>query len=373
MQPDYTFRRSASEILSLIDRDSLYRSVVAIGGLGFIFLGCVAILKPFFPALLLALIFCLSTWPTFIWLKQRLGGRTTVAATLMTLSIAVGFLVPLIFLGSSLSDNFSQVFTVIMTSLRDGPQNGHSWIRDIPWMGENLEKFIQTYPVERQQQLVAPVTNVLIKTGTSIGRGVIDLSIGVLITFFFFCHGAQAAQHLRNLIERFVGQRGQHLLNVSKKTMIGVVYGILGTALAQGGLAAIGFWIAGVPGAPFLGLLTFLLSFVPFGAPLIRVPASIWLFTQNQMVMGIFLALWGLGAISAIDNLVRPYFISLGTNLPFLLVLLGVLGGIIAFGFIGLFIGPTLLAVAYTIVLEWSTGKKPQTGPEPSPSLPDGL
>ncbi|HEY8190394.1 MAG TPA: AI-2E family transporter, partial [Micavibrio sp.] len=228
----------------------------------------------------------------------------------------------------------------------------------------------QSYPVERQQQLVAPVTNILIKIGASIGRGVIDLSIGVLITFFFFCNGTQAAKHLRNLIERFVGHRGQYLLYVSKKTMIGVVYGILGTALAQGGLATIGFWIAGVPGAPFLGLLTFLLSFLPFGPPMIWIPASIWLFSQGHIGMGVFMSLWGLCAVSAIDNLVRPYFISLGTNLPFLLVLLGVLGGIIAFGFIGLFIGPTLLAVAYTIVLQWSTGKKPQAEPVSIPSLP---
>lgn len=356
----------------MIDRDSIYRSIVAVGGLGFIFLGCVIVLKPFFPALLLALIFCLSTWPTFIWLKQRLGERTTIAATLMTLLLAVGFLVPLIFLGSSLADSFSKVFTTVMTSLRDGPQNGHSWINDIPWIGANLDQLIQSYPAERQQQLIAPITNVLIKTGTSIGHGVIDLSIGVLITFFFFCHGAQAARHLRNVIERFVGERGQYLLNVSKRTMIGVVYGILGTALAQGGLATIGFWIAGIPGAPFLGLLTFLLSFIPFGPPLIWLPAAIWLFSQDQVAMGVFLTLWGVGAISAIDNLVRPYFISLGTNLPFLLVLLGVFGGIIAFGFIGLFIGPTLLAVAYTIILEWSTGRKPPALDESSVPLPDG-
>src|SRR5690606_3111882 len=114
----------------------------------------------------------------------------------------------------------------------------------------------------------------LIAAGKAIGRGAIDLSLGVLIAFFFFRHGTVVAARVANLIDKFAGPRGEHLLSVSKKTIIGVVYGVLGTALAQGALAGFGFWVAGVPGATFLGLVTLLLSFIPAGPPFIWVPAA---------------------------------------------------------------------------------------------------
>ena len=354
MALEQAFAKS-SGIFESLDRISVYRLIVIIGSLGFIFLGCLITLRPFFPALLLATILCMSTWPAFIWLKEKLNGLHTLAAILMTILLALCFLMPLVFLASNLGDNFSKLFNMAVETLRNNPEPP-SWIEDIPWLGGVLDDILQAYP-DNQAQLVAPVTDKLIAIGTGIGRGAIDIAIGVLIAFFFFCHGSEVAYHLRNLIQKFAGPRGQHLLAVSKNTMIGVVYGILGTALAQGGLAILGFWIAGVPGAPLLGFATFLLSFIQIGPPMIWIPATIWLFSQGEIGMGMFMGLWGLCAISAIDNVIRPYFISLGTNLPFLLVLLGVIGGIIAFGFIGLFIGPTLLAVGYTIILEWSTGR----------------
>ena len=194
----------------------------------------------------------------------------------------------------------------------------------------------------------------LIAIGAVLGHGVLDLTLGVLITFFFFVHGVTFAVRTGRLIETFVGPRGREFLDVSKKTAIGVVYGVLGTALAQGALAGIGFWIAGVPGAPFLGLVTLLLSFIPMGPPLVWVPAIFWLFSNGMTGHAIFMAAWGLVVVSGVDNIIRPYFISLGSNLPLPLVILGVFGGLIAFGFIGLFIGPTLLAVAFSLIMEWS-------------------
>jgi predicted PurR-regulated permease PerM len=194
--------------------------------------------------------------------------------------------------------------------------------------------------------------------GGTIGRGLLDLTLGVLISYFFFRHGTGTAARISTLIDTFGGEKGQHLLGVAKNTLIGVVYGILGTALAQGLLAAFGFWISGVPGAPFLGLLTFFIAFIPFGTPFIWVPATFWLFSEGHTGWGVFMILWGTFVISGIDNFLRPYFISIGSNLPFIIVLLGVIGGIIGFGFIGIFIGPTLLALAYTLILEWSTVTK---------------
>jgi predicted PurR-regulated permease PerM len=142
----------------------------------------------------------------------------------------------------------------------------------------------------------------------------------------------------------------------------GVVYGILGTAFVQGTMAAIGFLIAGVPGAVLLGFNTFVLSAVPVGPPLVWIPAALWLFHRGSTGWGIFMIIWGMG-VSTVDNVVKPLIISRGSATPFLLILIGVIGGAMAFGFIGVFLGPTLLAVAYRVVEDWSRGPSEPADP----------
>ncbi|MBU6235719.1 MAG: AI-2E family transporter [Alphaproteobacteria bacterium] len=345
-----------------IDKFTLYRTLVIVVSVSLILWGCLVILQPFIPAFLLAIIFALSTWPAYVWLTEKLNGRRTLAACLMTLTIAVCFLVPMVFLGSSLAENFGHLYSGMIEPVLNNPGNVPSWLRELPLIGPHIDSIWDNFVTSGANEgasardYIAPK---LIAVGAAVGRGVLDLALGVLITFFFFRHGISAAERINSLIERFVGPRGRHLLGISKRTAIGVVYGVLGTALAQGALAGLGFWFAGVPGAPFLGLVTLLLSLVPMGPPLIWAPAAIWLFTNGLTNAGIFLALYGLIIISGVDNIIRPYFISLGSSLPLPLVLLGVFGGLLAFGFIGLFIGPTLLAVAYALVMEWSHSDKP--------------
>ena len=137
--------------------------------------------------------------------------------------------------------------------------------------------------------------------------------------------------------------------------MRGVIYGILGTAIAQALVAGLGFWIAGVPGAVLLSVLTFFFAVIPFGPPMIWIPAALWLFAQDKPGFGIFLALWGLLGISSVDNFLRPYLISQGSKMPFILIFCGVIGGALAFGLVGVFLGPTLLAVAFRLIEEWSS------------------
>jgi predicted PurR-regulated permease PerM len=159
---------------------------------------------------------------------------------------------------------------------------------------------------------------------------------------------------LRVVGERIAGERGTHLATVATATVRGVVLGILGTALVQGVVAAIGFWIAGIRAAPLLGLLTFVLSPLPIGPPLVWVPAGLWLINEGDTGWGLFVLLWGVLVVSTIDNVIKPLIISRGSVLPFMLVLLGVLGGAVAFGFIGVFLGPVLLAVGYALLAEWA-------------------
>jgi predicted PurR-regulated permease PerM len=136
--------------------------------------------------------------------------------------------------------------------------------------------------------------------------------------------------------------------------MTGVIYGIIGTGIVQAVLTAFGLWICGIPGAFLLGVATFFLSLIPVGAPLVWLPASLWLFYTGATGWAIFLFVWGAVVVSSADNIIKPYFISRGSDLPFILVFLGALGGVISFGFLGIFLGPTLLAVGYNLIRDWA-------------------
>jgi predicted PurR-regulated permease PerM len=150
---------------------------------------------------------------------------------------------------------------------------------------------------------------------------------------------------------------------VATATINGVVYGVLGTALAQALLILIGLWITGIPAALLLGLLLFLLALIPFGPLLIWVPAAVWLYFDGEIGRAIFVIVWSLAAALVTDNVLRPYLISRGSKLPLILILFGVVGGAVAFGPLGLFLGPTLLAVGYELIREWNTAKSPAVQP----------
>ncbi len=211
--------------------------------------------------------------------------------------------------------------------------------------------------LEDLKGLVSPAKSVLVTAGGILFAGLLQLGLAVLVAFFLYRDGEVAAAKVKRITSRIGGARGRHLLNVAGSTVISVVYGVLGTSLAQGVVAGIGFLIAGVPGAALLGLATFFLSVVPVGPPLIWIPAALWLYVQGSTGWAIFMGLWGLLGISTVDNVLKPMLISHGTQLPFMLVLLGVLGGATAFGFVGIFLGPTLLAVGYRLVNEWMDGE----------------
>jgi predicted PurR-regulated permease PerM len=322
--------------------------------------GCFFVLRPFLAALLWATILSIATWPAFRRFEKLFGGRTTLAAAVMTVFLGIALLVPIGILGTSLADNFARFAGNILGVFENGPPSAPPWLGELPLIGTELvgawhyfiddsARFAQTV-----REYVGPATQWLLQVGRTLGGGVLDLALSVAAVFFFFRDGAHGAKRLDVMMTKVAGERGRHLLDVAESTIIGVVYGMLGTALAQGALAAFGLWISGVPGALFLGLLTSLLSFVPMGPPMVWFPSMLWLFSTGDITWGVFMGLWGFFVVSTVDNVIRPYFISLGSALPLLLVFLGVLGGIVAFGLLGVFIGPTLLAVGYTLVREWS-------------------
>jgi len=198
-----------------------------------------------------------------------------------------------------------------------------------------------------------------------LGEGILQLTLAVFIGFFLYRDGEALMAAIRGVATRLAGGLAQGVIETVNNTVVGVMYGIVGTALAQGAASAIGFWIAGVPSALLLGAAAFLLSVVPLGAPLVSIGAAVWLFNQDAVGWGVFLALWGVLLVGNIDNVVKPLLISRGAAMPFVLVLLGVFGGVLAFGFIGVFLGPTLLAVGFSLTRRWIGAAAPADAPKP--------
>jgi predicted PurR-regulated permease PerM len=333
-------------------------------------IGCFFVLKPFLSALLWAVILTFSSWPAFRVLLGWVRGRRTLAAFLMTLAIAVVLLVPSVVIVLTLAGDVREFASTTVTWVRQGPPAPPDWLAKVPWVGEEMIVSWKEYAADSKQLLVAaeqfidPLTSWLLTIGKALGRGVLELALSMFLAFFFFRDGAKLGDRALAVAHRLAGDRGDHLLReVAGGTIRGVVYGILGTAMAQGLVAWVGFTIAGVPAAVLLGLMTFLISVIPMGPPLIWIPASIWVFQNESVGMGIFMLLWGALGISSIDNFIRPLIISQGNKMPFVLIFMGVLGGGLAFGLIGIFLGPTLLAVSFRLGEEWLAYRK-QSRPE---------
>ena len=337
--------------------------MLGIGTLAALVIGCLVVMAPFVTALLMAAILTYSTWPLYVRLRKTVGGRRNLAAGLMMLAACLILIAPFVFVAFSLADSASELVDAVRKAFENGPPSLPEWITSLPLVGESLKTYWRNWShdggrlLEDLKGLISPARAVLVAGGGILFAGLLQLGLAVLVAFFLYRDGEAAAGRIMRIASRIGGARGRHLLDIAGSTVVSVVYGILGTALAQGVVAGIGFLIAGVPGAALLGLATFFLSVVPVGPPLIWIPAVIWLFVQGSTGWAIFMGLWGVLAISMVDNVLKPMIISHGSNLPFMLVLLGVLGGAAAFGFVGIFLGPTLLAVGYRMVDEWVDGE----------------
>ena len=333
--------------------------------------GCLLVLRPFISALLWALVLCFSIWPIYRRLLEGLRQRRTLAAFLMTLAMILIVLLPFVIIGLTLADNVEEMTAGVKHLVQNGPPGPPEWLAKVPIVGSQAAAYWQSLAADtaklwtEAQRFVEPVSAWLLRRGLALGSGLLQLAMSIFIAFFLFRDGVTVAGQLTSAIDRIGGERGRHLLTVAGQTVRGVVYGILGTALAQAIMTGIGLLIAGVPGTALLALLTFFASIVPVvGTGLVWVPAAIWLFHQGETGWGIFMLVWGIG-VASLDNIIKPWLISQGSDMPFLLIFFGVIGGALAFGFIGVFLGPTLLAVGYRLVEEWISSRRAASAPAP--------
>ena len=344
----------------MTSRPSATDRTIALVVLAILVIGVCLVILPFVSAIAWAAVLSATTWPVFAWMRQRMHGRSGLAATTITLLILLIVVAPFVIVGATLAENSDRVTALTHRFIESGPPDPPAWVAGIPFAGPRVTAYWSMLANDsaamftEAKRLVEPAKALALKSGSIVAEGLLQLTLSVLIAFFFFKDGDTIVARLRGAVDRIAPARGDHMLQVALATTRAVVYGILGTALVQGVLMAVGLWIAGVKAAPLLGLVTFFLSPVPVGPPLVWVPSGLLLISQGETGWGVFLLLYGALVVSSVDNVIKPMIISKGSDLPFILVFLGVLGGVVAFGFIGVFLGPVLLALGFAMIKEWA-------------------
>ncbi len=330
-------------------------------------IGCIAVLLPFIGAVLFAFVVWICTWNFYAdKVLPRLGSRNTLGASLMTLLLFLFMLLPMSFLAVSLANGADKLIDFIKPYIELGmPIDPPAWLVGLPLFGHDIEAFWFKVIGDRAElnallkQLIVPARQFLVALGGITGNGLLQLALTLFVLFFLYRDGSKLANALYVAANKLGGDLGEEMLDKARGTVIGVMLGIVGTAAAQGTVAMIGFFIAGVPGAILLGFATFFLSMIPVGPPLIWGGAAAWLYANEQTYWAFFMVLYGLFVISSIDNFLKPILMARGSGISILLIALGVLGGILVFGFIGIFLGPVLLALGQMLFERWAREETP--------------
>ncbi|MEN6386368.1 MAG: AI-2E family transporter [Phycisphaerales bacterium] len=323
-----------------------------------ILVGCFVILKPFTIAILWAAILCFATWPLYELILKWVKGRRNLAAFTMTLIILLVLFVPFFIFGLTFTNSIENAMDWLNSQNLQTLSQPPAWVSKIPLVGSRISELwtrLSTNAEPAIRWLVPWVQKAgvwLLSHSIGFAQGIFQLAISILVAFFFYRDGKEIALRIKEGFIKIHGQTAEHLINVTKATVQSVVYGIIATAIFQSVATGIGLAIAKVPSPILLAFLTFFLSFIPAGAAPVWVGASIWLLLQGHIGWGIFMFIYGATVISSIDNFVRSFMMSRKSRLPFIVMFIGVLGGIGAFGLIGIFIGPTLLIVGLTLAKE---------------------
>lgn len=329
-------------------------------------LGCYLVLRPFLTAMLLAAVVCVSTWPVYRRLRKRCGGYSTLSAFIGATLLVLVLVVPLALIAVSLVNNAPALADAARRLFAEGAPEPPAWLAAIPLVGDSMDSYWREVAASREAFLAAlgrlfdPARSFLLSGGILLGEGVLQMSLAAFIAFFFYRDGEYLVHTMMLGLHRVAGDIAHDVMHTVTHTTTSVVYGLIGTALAQAAATFFGLWLAGVPGALLLGAATFLLSLAPMGPPIVWGGAAVWLYMHGATGWAIFIVAWGVLVVSSIDNFLKPYLISRGSSMPFVLVLLGVLGGVIAFGFVGLFLGPVLLAVGLNLARKLATEPPPE-------------
>jgi predicted PurR-regulated permease PerM len=346
-------------------RDRFVERVILVTLLALLAFACLQIVRPFIGPMLWGSIIAVSTWPLYRRLIQRLGGRRKTAAVVMSAALLVVLVVPISLLVDSLAEGIAAVAALLrdLTNVHLPPPP--DWLAGLPVVGSLLDEQWREAMVdlpaslEQLRPYIGTAAGWGLSWGAGLGVAVLQFLIAIVIAAILYVTGESAASVLQRFVARVGGAHHLGLIDVAAQTIRGVAAGVIFTAFIQGVLLALGLVVVGAPGPVLLGFLTFFLLVLQLPNFLIWLPVVIWLGYKGENGLAIFLFVWGFFVVSTIDNFIRPYLISQGAKLPLLLIIVGVIGGLLAYGFIGLFIGATLLGVGYTLFHSWLDEEPP--------------
>lgn len=317
-----------------------------------------SVLQPFIVPLVWGAILAYVSWPLHLRIMKLVGNRSPVASLITTLIVTVIIVVPLVWLVLLLRVEALAAYAEVQAFLATKPELPQA-IRDLPYVGQQAQEVLNQLasdPTAIRAQFLAWMEQSSLEVSRligGVGRNAAKLFFAVFSLYFLLRDGPRLMREARAVLEGILGPRVHDYMDAAGYTTQAVVYALMLGALAQGAAAGIGYWIFGVQAPVLMGAVTVVIALIPFGAPMVWGSLAIWALVKGEMVNGIGLILWGLVLVSWVDNIVRPLVISNATRMPFLLVVFGVLGGVLAFGLVGLFIGPVLLAVSLAIWREW--------------------
>lgn len=320
---------------------------------------CFVIAEPFLSAVTWAIILAVSAWPAFVWLGSALGNRRRLAAVIFAVAGFVILILPLVLAGMSVARRAPAVMQAIEHVEQNGVPGPPDAVARLPVVGPRLhdlwarisEQGSEVF-ADYRSEINATVRWLLLRVG-SFGLTVLQFALAIIIAALLLVRAERVCALLRAFAVRIGGAEGLDLLPLAEHTIRAVSFGVIGTALLEGVLSGVGFTIAGQQAAILLGCATFLLCLLQAGPGFVFLPAAAWMWWQGETGWAIFVLAWHAALVLPVEMLGKPYFVSRGTGLPMLLIFVGVLGGVLAFGFIGIFVGATVLAVSYALLLYW--------------------
>lgn len=327
---------------------------------GLVALGFVVV-RPFLIPIAWACIIAYATWPIFDRLVAGLGNRRTPAALLTTILLAAGLVAPMLLLTAPLARECIAFGREMAAWFSNGRASATRATISIPWLGPWLQMLVDDMAREPDvwRAQLAQWGNHWIGEAAqfagSLSRNTVKFGFALLTLFFAYRDGEALLEQVRRSLRPYLGKRLDVYLAAIGDVCRSVVHGVVLTAAAQGALAGIGYWAAGVGAPLLLAILTGLAALLPFGTPLVWAPAGIALIIGGHTEAGVGLLLWGVLAVSWIDNLIKPFVISSTGHIPFLLVIFGIVGGVLAFGLVGIFIGPFVVATLLAVWREWQS------------------
>jgi predicted PurR-regulated permease PerM len=346
------------------------RVTLGVACLAAMLVGTLWILRPFVGAMIWAATIVVATWPIMMRLESRVGGSRAIAAATMSLVLLLGFIVPLGLAITVLIVNGDQIvaWATSIASMHLPPPPG--WLGRIPVVGPMLDerwREVLSAPADFASSL-APYAKLLVAWFLGVVGGVARLAVDLLlimaIAAYLYARGDDAADFLRRFAHRLAGERGPRAVDLAGGAIRGVAMGVIVTAIVQALLAGVGLAVVGIPFTPILTVVAVFLAIAQIGVVPVLGPAVAWLYWTGSYGWATALLVWTLFVVS-FDNIMRPILIRRGADLPLPLIFAGVLGGMIGFGVIGLFIGPVLLAVSYTLLSDWiASGESEPASPQ---------